>query len=65
MSRMLNNTEASLKQQYFALKFRVNVLKEKILFRSLTEFEVFELNNSTEELKKLKVKLILKGVQVD
>ncbi len=64
MSRLICTTESKLKEEYFSVNHTIMKLHEKAIFTPLNEFEQIQLSQLETNLKRIKVKLILKGMQV-
>jgi hypothetical protein len=65
MSRIKQNDESSLKVRLYTIKHRIFQLKELNTFRPLNDFELKNLASLEEELKKVKVFLLIKGVRIE
>lgn len=65
MSRLLTNTENSLYHQYLQTVTALERLEEKATFTPLNEFEKEQLTQLEINLKRIKTKLILKGIAVE
>jgi hypothetical protein len=64
MTRLLTNTETALKVEYIKTEHTISVLKAKSLLTPLNEFEQHQYTELETNLKRIKIKLTLKGVKI-
>lgn len=64
MTRLLSTSESKLKGEYFSVRHAIMKIHEKAKFTPINEFEQTQLNQLETNLKRIKTKLILKGIQV-
>lgn len=62
MSRLICTTESKLRGEYFSVNYAIMKIHAKAKLAPLNEFEQTQLAQLETNLKRIKVKLILKGV---